>query len=277
MPFYGSLGAVGINGALYQCFYLRKRDTGGVVMGIFSFLSRDRDYEDIDLAAEPEEEQSPAPGQDLPGLINGMTIEVLDEKKRTLNNGTITSASSSGFTLGRLPGGLSFKVCEPGTTVFIRGCDDKMMQFFLRAKVAESTRVLMRLTDLEAEVHENHRSAFRLKVDAPISIYYFNDERYERPEKCTLVDISTGGCCFISQYLHGEGEVLRLKVKLEDYVAMDFVGEVIRVEECAPNEFRCGVLFAQLKQDEINSLTKMLFNMQLGNRREHSRSEDGHW
>jgi len=206
-----------------------------------------------------------------------MTIEVLDEKKRTLNNGTVTSASSNGFTMGRLPGGLSFKICEPGTAVFIRGCDDKLMQFFLRAKVAESTRVLMRLTDLETEVHENLRSSFRLKVDVPISIYYITDERMERPEKCTLVDISTGGCCFMSQYLHGEGEVLRLKIKLEEYVAMDFVGEVIRVDECGPNEFRCGVLFAQLKPEETNALTKTLFNMQLGIRREHSRSEGGSW
>ena len=131
---------------------------------------------------------------------------------------------------------------------------------------------------MEPEVHENQRDTFRLAVNnVPISIYYFNDERFERPEECKLVDISTGGCCFTSEYLHGEGEVLRLKIKLEDYVAMDFIGEVIRVVECGPNEFRCGILFAQLKKDEINSLTKVLFNMQLGNRREHSRSEDGHW
>ena len=114
-------------------------------------------------------------------------------------------------------------------------------------------------------------------MNAPISIFYMNDERFERPEACTLVDISTGGCCLQSEYLHGEGEVLRLKVKLEDYVAMDFVGEVIRVIECGPKEFRYGILFAQLKKEEINALTKILFNMQLGNRREHSRSEEGHW
>ena len=91
------------------------------------------------------------------------------------------------------------------------------------------------------------------------------------------MDISTEGCCIQSDYLHGEGEVLRLKIKLDDYMAMDFVGEVIRVNECGPNGFRCGILFAQLKKEEINTLTKTLFNIQLGNRREHSRSENGHW
>ena len=197
---------------------------------------------------------------------------------RVLNTGLITEYGGAELTMGRHPGGLSFKVCEPGSTVYVRGCDNKMNQFYLRATVEESSRILMRLKELEPEVHENHRDTFRLAVNnVPISIYYLNDERFERPEECKLVDISTGGCCFTSEYLHGEGEVLRIKVKLEDYVAMDFIGEVIRVVECGPNEFRCGVLFAQLKKEEINSLTKVLFNMQLGNRREHSRTEDGHW
>lgn len=211
-------------------------------------------------------------------MCREMPIEIVEKSGRVLNTGLITEHGGTELTMGRHPGGLSFKVCEPGSTVFVRGCDNKMNQFYLRATVEESSRIQMRLKDLEPEVHENHRDTFRLAVNnVPISIYYMNDERFERPEECRLVDISTGGCCFTSEYLHGEGEVLRLKIKLEDYVAMDFIGEIIRVVECGPNEFRCGVLFAQLKRDEINSLTKVLFNMQLGNRREHSRSEEGHW
>ena len=244
-------------------------------MGIFSFFNRDQELEDFDLTPSQPVTEEPPPG--LPELCREMPIEILESSGRVLNTGLITSRSGTELTMGRHPGGLSFKVCEPGSTVFIRGCDNKMTQFYLRATVVESSRILMRLTDIEPEVHENQRDAFRLAVNVPISIYYYNDERFERPGKCTLVDISTGGCCFMSEYLHGEGEVLRLKIKLEDYVAMDFVGEVIRVVECGPNEFRCGILFAQLKKEEIDTLTKTLFNIQLGNRREHSRSEGGHW
>ena len=244
-------------------------------MGIFSFLNRDQELEDFDLTPSQPVTEEPPPG--LPELCREMPIEILESSGRVLNTGLITSRSGTELTMGRHPGGLSFKVCEPGSTVFIRGCDNKMTQFYLRATVVESSRILMRLTDIEPEVHENQRDAFRLAVNVPISIYYYNDERFERPEECKLVDISTGGCCFMSEYLHGEGEVLRLKIKLEDYVAMDFVGEVIRVVECGPNEFRCGILFAQLKKEEIDTLTKTLFNIQLGNRREHSRSEGGHW
>lgn len=244
-------------------------------MGIFSFFNRDQDLEEyIPAPTEPALEET---GPGLPEMCREMPIEVVEKSGRVLNTGLITEHSGTELSMGRHPGGLSFKVCEPGSTVYVRGCDNKMNQFYLRATVEESTRILMKLKDLEPEVHENHRDTFRLAVNVPISIYYLNDERFERPEQCTLVDISTGGCCISSEYLHGEGEVLRLKVKLEDYVPMDFIGEVIRVVECGPNEFRCGILFAQLKKEEINSLTKILFNMQLGNRREHSRSEDGHW
>lgn len=245
-------------------------------MGIFSFFNRDQDLDDyIPAPAAPALEDSP-PG--LPEMCREMPIEVVEKSGRVLNTGLITEHGGKELAMGRHPGGLSFKVCEPGSTVYVRGCDNKMNQFYLRATVVESSRILMRLKDLEPEVHENHRDTFRLAVNnVPINIYYLNDERFERPEECRLVDISTGGCCFTSEYLHGEGEVLRLKIKLEDYVAMDFIGEVIRVVECGPSEFRCGVLFAQLKKEEINSLTKILFNMQLGNRREHSRTEDGHW
>ena len=245
-------------------------------MGIFSFLNRDQDLADyIPAPVTPAPEET---GPGLPEMCREMPIEVVEKTGRVLNTGLITEHGGTEFTMGRHPGGLSFKVCEPGSTVYVRGCDNKMNQFYLRATVEESTRILMKLKDLEPEVHENQRDTFRLAVNnVPISIYYFNDERFERPEECKLVDISTGGCCFTSEYLHGEGEVLRLKIKLEDYVAMDFIGEVIRVVECGPNEFRCGILFAQLKKDEINSLTKVLFNMPLGNRREHSRSEHGHW
>ena len=245
-------------------------------MGIFSFLNRDQDLaEYLPAPVTPALEET---GPGLPEMCREMPIEVVEKSGRVLNTGLITEYGGAELTMGRHPGGLSFKVCEPGSTVYVRGCDNKMNQFYLRATVEESSRILMRLKELEPEVHENHRDTFRLAVNnVPISIYYLNDERFERPEECKLVDISTGGCCFTSEYLHGEGEVLRIKVKLEDYVAMDFIGEVIRVVECGPNEFRCGVLFAQLKKEEINSLTKVLFNMQLGNRREHSRTEDGHW
>lgn len=244
-------------------------------MGIFSFFSRNREIDNYVEAPAAVKTEHTAPG--LPELNVGMAVEVMEESGQSLNSGLITEYKDREVTIGRKPGALSFKLSEIGSTLFIRGCDSRMTQFYLRARVLESTRTTIKLGELEPEVRDNHRRNFRLAINAPISIYYLNDERMERPEKCILVDISTEGCCIQSEYLHGEGEVLHLKVKLDEYVAMDFIGEVIRVNDCGANGFRCGILFAQLKKDEIENLTKMLFNIQLGNRREHSRSETGHW
>lgn len=244
-------------------------------MGIFSFFSRNREIDNYVEAPAAVKTEHTAPG--LPELNVGMAVEVMEESGQSLNSGLITEYKDREVTIGRKPGALSFKLSEIGSTLFIRGCDSRMTQFYLRARVMESTRTTIKLGELEPEVRDNHRRNFRLAINAPISIYYLNDERMERPEKCILVDISTEGCCIQSEYLHGEGEVLHLKVKLDEYVAMDFIGEVIRVNDCGANGFRCGILFAQLKKDEIENLTKMLFNIQLGNRREHSRSETGHW
>lgn len=246
-------------------------------MGIFSFFSRFRDYEDVELPVE-EPAAEPAPsGGGLHQMSVGMVIDVMEESGKVLNTGLISECGDREISLSRKPGALSFKISEVGSTVFIRGCDDTMTQFYLRARVLECSRTLIKLGELEPEIRDNHRRNFRLAVNAPISICYFNDERMERPEQCILVDISTEGCCIQSEYLHGEGEILRLEIKLDEYVAMNFIGEVIRVSDCAPNGFRCGILFAQLKKDEVESLTKMLFNIQLGNRREHMRSDQGYW
>ena len=244
-------------------------------MGIFSFLNRDQDLEDIDLTPEVPEEE---PKGKLPDLRREMPVEVLGEDDQVIIEGVITECKGREITLGRRPGGLSFKICEPGANVVVQGRDAGMEQFYLRAVVAESSRIQIKLTDLEQEERENVRDNFRLAVNAPISIYYYTDERMTRPEACTLVDISVGGCCISSEYLHGEGEVLRIRLKLEDYVAMDLVGEVIRVTENGRKDFRYGILFAELTREEHEAMTKMLFNLQVGNRQEHSRSpRTGQW
>lgn len=256
-------------------------------MGIFSFKGGNRDVETVNPAAKTavpaademnlDADRTPSGTVDLPKLDVGMQIDIMEESGAPRCSGVITEYRGRQVTIGRVPGALSFKIAETGSPLFVRGCDSNMTQFYLRAKVVESTRTMMKLGELEPEVRDNQRKNFRLMLNVPISIYYANDERMERPENCTLVDLSTEGCCIQTEYLHGEGEVLRLKIKLDDYVPMDFIGEIIRVNDYGSNGIQCGILFAQLKPEETENLTKMLFNIQLGNRREHSRSANGHW
>lgn len=246
-------------------------------MGIFSFLNRDPDpvVTNPALAAPLEDDRL---GGKLPDLRKDMAVEIVGEDDQVELNGVITEIRRRELTLGRHPGGLSFKIYEEGTEVLLQGRDSKLQQFYIRAVVAESSRIHIKLKDLVQEERENLRDNFRLTLNAPISIYSYADERMQRPEQCVLVDISVGGCCISSEYLHGEGEVLRLKIKLQDYATMNLVGEVIRVTEHRRNDIRCGILFAQLTEEENETLTKMLFNLQVGNLQTHGRVNSyGHW
>lgn len=244
-------------------------------MGIFSFMNRNQDNEDLDYTMPSSGEERKE--EELPDLHREMPVEILGENNQIIINGIITEWKGREITLGRRPGGLSMKLCEIGSNVVVQGSNSKMEQLYFRATVAESSRTHIKLKDLVQETHENQRDAFRLVVNAPVSVYSYDDERMTRPEKCTLIDISVGGCCISSEYLHGEGEVLRIKVKLEDYVDLNLVGEVIRVMERGRDDFRCGILFAQLTNEEHRALTQMLFNLQVGSRQEHRRGKYGHW
>lgn len=246
-------------------------------MGIFSFLNRDQEIVVPDPTPTAAQEEDRLKGR-LPDLRREMSVDIIDENEDVELSGVITALKGREMSLGRHPGGLSFKIYEEGAEVMVQGRDSRMEQFYLRAVVAESSRIHIKLKNLEQEIRENHRDNFRLALNVPISVYSYADERMQRPEECILVDISTGGCCISSEYLHGEGEVLRLKIKLQDYATMNLVGEIIRVTEHKRNDIRCGILFAQLTEDENEALTKMLFNLQTGNLHAHGRvSKLGHW
>ena len=238
-------------------------------MGFFSsLLGRSDDYEEYE-----EEEES----GELPKLHTGMTLDVETAEGDPVFSGRLTQFDTSTLTLERLLGGLSLKILEMGTSVVLEGLDEQMMPFYLRATVQESSRVVCRLKDVKVKPIPEHRHDFRLRISVPATMYYPKDTAFSNPEVCTLVDISTGGACVESEYLHGVDEVLRLKVKLEDYAPMEFLGEIIRVTEFQPGKFRYGFLFAQLREKELTELTRTLYNIQVGNRSTWVRTEDGHW
>ena len=239
-------------------------------MGFFSdLLGRSDDY---DYETEDDSE-------DLPELHNGMTMSVESAESVELFKGQLTGYADGDtvVTLERLPGALSFKIQELGSTVLLRGCDDMMQQFILKGTVQESTRLVCRIKDVKRKPIQEARENFRLLMRSPAELYYMTDDKRTNPEDCALVNISAGGACLESEYIHAEDEVLRLKVKLGEYVPMEFVGEIIRVVEFEPGRFRYGFLFAQLKESERMDLTRTLYNIQVGNRGTWMRTEDGFW
>ena len=217
--------------------------------------------------------------EELPDLHNNMTVSVETAEGAELFRGRITGYADGDteMTLERLPRALSFRILDLGAGVVLRVCDEEMQQYILKGTVKESTRLICRFKDVKMKPIEETREGFRLTMRSPAELFYMSDEKRSNPEDCTLVDISTGGACLESEYLHAEDEVLRLKVKLEDYVPMEFVGEIIRVLEYTPGRFRYGFLFAQLKESERTDLTRTLYNLQVGNRKPWMRTEEGFW
>lgn len=229
-------------------------------MGFFSSLFGRSD----DLQEEQDYE---APGT-LPELYSGMTLEVETPEGAQVLTGRLSGyiPSEATLTLERLPGALSFGTREVGSSVVIKGISEAMTQFYLRGTVQESNRVVCRIKEVKVKNFPEQRHNFRLRINVPASLFAQSDESRKNPEPCTLVDISTGGACVESEYLHAEDEVLRLKVELADYAPMEFLGEIIRITEPQPGRFRYGFLFAQLKEAELTDLTRTLYNIQVGNR-----------
>lgn len=248
-------------------------------MGIFSFFSRD-DEEDEDLwETEPQPRQTPSSPEAAPTgeLYEGMHLDVMTREGEPLLSGRVTEFSSDSLTLGRLPGELSFKISPVGAAVSLSGYDRRLIPLCLSGVVQESGRTILRLKGLKIEHHVEHRDNFRLPFTTPVSLYRSDDERQRNPEECTLVNISTGGCCVQSEYVHVEDEVVRIRVKLEDYAPLNFLGQVVRCVEHAPGVFWYGILFAQLTEQEITALNKTLYNLQMGIKQTHVRGEEGHW
>lgn len=246
-------------------------------MSIFSSLfSRDDDFDFEDETEQTPEGQSSshAPSGEL---ATGLRLDVTTPEGAVLMSGRITDLEDSALTLERLPGGLAFKLCSLDAAVCASGYDKRMVPISMRASVQESTRTMLKLKNIQLVTHPENREAFRLPLCVPVSLYRQEDEHYKSPEECTLVDISTGGACVQSEYIHSEDEVLRMRVKLDDYTPLSFVGQIVRCIEHAPGQFRYGLLFAQLTEEEITSLNRILYNLQTGVKSTHMRTENGHW
>lgn len=249
-------------------------------MGIFSFFSREVDDEEED-DEEEYEETGPAAKQSESAqtgeLFKGMRVDVMDKENMPLLSGQVSEKTADTLTLIRLPGELSFKTATIGTTVHINGYDKKLIPISLSGTVQESSRILFKVKNLKVESHAENRDNFRLPYAAPVSLYRKDDTHFRNPEECTLVNISTGGCCVQSEYAHIEDEVLRIRVKLDDYAPLNFLGQIVRCTEHAPGVFWYGILFAQLTEQEISSLSKTLYNLQMGIKQTLMRDEEGYW
>ncbi len=212
----------------------------------------------------------------FPRLRLGDHLEVSADGAPLLS-GRIASVYGRSLVLKRERNQFAFQVCKAGTEVQIKGYVNGKIPFDLKGVVVESTKTEFKLKNLEVMTHNEFRADFRLVVNVPATLYAQEDKHLENPEECSLVDISAGGACIESEFLHGEDEVLWLKVRLLHYAPMTFLGQVVRSSEPSPGVFRYGLLFAALDDQVADSLNKMLTNIQTGNTQVHFRHDYGHW
>lgn len=215
--------------------------------------------------------------EELPDLPVGLSLDVVTEDGKLLLTGQVATVEGTTLCLERLPGWLAFDTCNVGDKVMLRGFNRQMIAFNLSGVVQESSRIVFRVRNLKAQHVINQRLSFRLPVNTAAAMFRQDDERFTQPEDCILVDISTGGACVETDYIHSDEDVVWLRFKLEDYPTMAFLGQIVRGNEYSSGRYRYGVLFAQLKQEEQTALTRTLYNIQTGNRREWSRGMDDTW
>lgn len=246
-------------------------------MGFLSSIFRRHEEPEETVEEEQDRETQHERRTGFPDLHMGMTLHVNINKGEPLLVGRLTAFTESELTVERQPGQLAFETCPVGADAVVRGYRETTMPFDLKGTIAESTRVKCRIKDLEVIPYNENRANFRLVLHTPVSLFDPDDTLLENPEECELVDISVTGACFQSEYIHGEGEVLRMRVQIEDYVPRTLLGQIVRVDALPDSKFRYGFLFAQLDDRETSSLTRELFNVQLGNKREHKRGGPGNW
>lgn len=217
---------------------------------------------------ETEQEQEEAM-QKYPGLKFGVTLNVSLQNGQPLLAGKVSGYKKDILALERTTGQLAFVTCDIGTVVYLRGyTNNGTTPIDLRGRIEESSRVLCRVGDLQTVEHDDQRSNFRLSVNMPASLHAQEDRRLREPEPCQLINISAGGALIESDVIHCEGEILRLKVRLDrDYPPMNLLGQIIRVEQPEPTKFHYGFLFAQLTEQDTATLRQMIFNIQLAARR----------
>lgn len=237
-------------------------------MGFFSYFFSSDDEDEEEALPEPEEERSPTDE-----LFDGMRLDVTDKQGQPLFSGRITARDHDTLTLNRLPGDLSFPILSINSEINVNGYDKKLLPICLSATVQQSSRIALVLKDLHVDNHAENRSSFRLPYSAPVSLYRADDERLRNPEPCRLVNVSTGGCCLESEYIHAESEVVRVSLELTEYGPLTYLGQIIRGEERAPGVFRYAILFAQLTEQETDLLNRTMFNLQVGIKNAHLRVE----
>lgn len=221
------------------------------------FLNRMLHIDDYEDDIEEEEEES---GNSL-ALHVGMSVDVFTQDSTLALSGDIITITDNDIVLERTPGCLSFVVLELNEKVSIRGYDSDMRPFCYVGAVRNSSRTRCEIRDLDGHYVKERRQSFRIKVDHPSALSL--SDKNEDAEQCMLLNISTGGACVRSEFLHREDDVIYLQSSFGD-TEVYTRAQIIRVMETPdmPGVYDYGILFPSLDDNGLSEFTGILYKVQ---------------
>ena len=223
---------------------------------------------------KPEEEQATAEevqadvldsstGAILPPLNHDAPIELFSEDGAMLLSGRLSASSRTELVITRVPGMINLPTIPVDSRIRVSAYTLDLDPCNLFARVAVSNMVECRVRNLEVIPYFNQRLSFRQPLNVPAAFYAMEDTYFNNPHECRILDISTGGARVLSSYVYSEDDVVRLRAELvKGNGYMSFTSKVIRITSTNDGSFIYGLLFAQLKQRQINDMLKDIRQVQ---------------
>lgn len=213
----------------------------------------------------PEDDKNPTEEQDdslgsstgavLPPLNHDAPIELFSEDGAMLLSGKLSASDRSELVITRVPGMINLPTLSVDSRVRVCAYTLDLDPCNLFARVAVSNMVECRVRNLEVIPYFNQRLSFRQPLNVSAALYALEDAYFNDPHECQILDISTGGARVSTSYVYAEEDVIRLRAELvKGNGYMSFISKVIRITPANDGSFIYGLLFAQLKQRQINDL-----------------------
>lgn len=158
---------------------------------------------------------------------------------------------------------MAIEVMKDFDAVLVRGYDARMDPVLLRARVIRSTGIAYTVGELELIFYQTRRGQARCPLCPPVVGYAVGDTASEQPQPCSLLNLSTGGACIVSEQRYEAGKQLRLQIGPDKTgMGVFYPCKVVRAVPHRGSLFEYGLLFASLDRAQRGHLEQVLQEIQ---------------
>lgn len=188
-----------------------------------------------------------------------MPVEVMKDFDTVLLFGRLAAAGPDEITIRRISNELCFPLMEPERVLLIRCYDSRMFPVLLRARVAASTGMECKMSELELIPYHTQRKEVRYPMCPPAMISVMDGNIWEPVRPCQLLNLSASGACIVTERSYTVGQTLQLRIRLaKTDECMPYSCKVTRVTPRKSGRFACGLLFEKLNRGQICYLAEAL-------------------